>query len=485
MGDSARSSTKARTPEPAVDPREHNEGDTELDEFLTPLLQQAGGSIQSLEYEFLNRALGDGTLLGGGAKLWNALHSDSWRHREAAAHAYLEYLSSEKASKKYLQDPAGRRQLFQATMMVAKVACLDKLLQIYFIGLKTLNRALNPPICTGDIPAKLVNREAQPFVTLLAGKIQELNFRARDISLNSLLGMFKQPQVDIRTLVDFVMEVTEKGPPPHRAPWRIILARLEILHHILTEFGADQSKWDWYPALTRLVLPSLNNANPDVRIIAIEIVVLFYRAIGEDVRTATKNTEAIKNNIRQLLTARMLDVDGGTMAKRYSSTGGARTASRESEHSFVKGYELESEMAVTPFQGQALQIVDEQQEAALDGDDSQDQNDIVVPLREPITGQAQKQEGKVVGGKLQGSGAETYHDGSEYKGNFEKGQKEGSGRYVYADGAVYSGDFKHDKMEGQGTFEWPDGRKYSGSWLNNQLQGQGEMRYADGSTYTG
>lgn len=236
-------------------------------------------------------------------------------------------------------------------MMVAKVACLDKLLQIYFIGLKTLNRALNPPICTGDIPAKVVNREVQPFVSLLADKIQELNFRARDISLNSLLGMFRQPQVEIRTLVDFVMEITERGPPLHRAPWRIVLARLEVLHHILTEFGVDQSKWDWHPALTRLALPSLNNANPDVRIIAIEIVVLFYRAVGEEVRTATKNTDDIKNNIRQLLTARMLEVDAGAMGKRHSSTGGARTASRESEHSFVKGYELENEIAHTPFQG--------------------------------------------------------------------------------------------------------------------------------------
>ena len=230
------------------------------------------------------------------------------------------------------------------------MACLDKLLQIYFTGLKTLNRALNPPICTGDLPAKMVNREIQPFVGILAEKIQELNFRARDISLNSLLGMFKQPQVDIRILIDYIMEITERGPPPHRAPWRIILARLEIMHHILAEFGVDQSKWDWYPVLTRLVLPSLNNANPDVRIIAIDIIVLFYRTVGEDVRTATKNTEDIKNNIRQLLAARMLEVDVGTMGKRHSSTGGARTASRESEHSFVKGYELENE--ITPGAGQ-------------------------------------------------------------------------------------------------------------------------------------
>ena len=50
--------------------------------------------------------------------------------------------------------------------------------------------------------------------------------------------------------------------------------------------------------LIRLVLPSLNNANPDVRIIAIDIVILFYRKVGEDVRVVMKNTDDIKNNIR-------------------------------------------------------------------------------------------------------------------------------------------------------------------------------------------
>ena len=44
-------------------------------------------------------------------------------------------------------------------MMIAKVACMDKLLQIYFIGLKTLSKALSPPINDGQIPAKMLNRE--------------------------------------------------------------------------------------------------------------------------------------------------------------------------------------------------------------------------------------------------------------------------------------------------------------------------------------
>lgn len=44
-------------------------------------------------------------------------------------------------------------------MMIAKVACMDKLLQIYFIGLKTLSKALSLPINDGTIPNKILNRE--------------------------------------------------------------------------------------------------------------------------------------------------------------------------------------------------------------------------------------------------------------------------------------------------------------------------------------
>lgn len=146
---------------------------------------------------------------------------------------------------KYLKDSKGKRTLFIATMMIAKVSCLDKLLQIFFIGLKTLSKALSPPIFDGTIPTKVVNREVLPFLSILVEKIEELNYRARDISLNSLIGIFKNPQIDVRMLIDKIMDITEKGPFPAKAPWRIILARLEILLTILKQLGIDQSRWDW------------------------------------------------------------------------------------------------------------------------------------------------------------------------------------------------------------------------------------------------
>eukprot|EP00350_Pseudokeronopsis_sp_OXSARD2_P009943 CAMPEP_0170549232 /NCGR_PEP_ID=MMETSP0211-20121228/7419_1 /TAXON_ID=311385 /ORGANISM="Pseudokeronopsis sp., Strain OXSARD2" /LENGTH=127 /DNA_ID=CAMNT_0010855147 /DNA_START=1001 /DNA_END=1384 /DNA_ORIENTATION=+ len=67
------------------DPLEFNDGDIDLEPYLKPLLSAAGGNIEKLGLEALRRALSDGTLLVVGVKMWTALHSENWRHREAAA----------------------------------------------------------------------------------------------------------------------------------------------------------------------------------------------------------------------------------------------------------------------------------------------------------------------------------------------------------------------------------------------------------------
>ena len=143
---------------------------------------------------------------------------------------------------------------------------------------------MNPAICDGTIPSKIVNKEVQPFISILVEKIEELNYRARDISLNSLIGIFKGPQVHIQMLIDKIMDITNKGTSPSKAPWRIILGRLDILQSILKQLGYDQSKWDWVPVFENLVSPSLFNPNPDVRQIAIEVICMFYQLIGDPIR---------------------------------------------------------------------------------------------------------------------------------------------------------------------------------------------------------
>lgn len=64
---------------------QRNSGDDDLAPYLEPLLNNDLVEVKSLTHESLVNALNDGTLLVSGVKLWNALHSDTWRHREAAA----------------------------------------------------------------------------------------------------------------------------------------------------------------------------------------------------------------------------------------------------------------------------------------------------------------------------------------------------------------------------------------------------------------
>jgi centrosomal protein CEP104 len=103
---------------------EYNDGDTDLEPYLNPLLLQAGGSVEKLGLEALRRALSDGTLLVVGVKLWSALHSETWRHREAATQAFLDYVTGP-LPPKY---EGKTKKLFLAACDVAQIACRDKLL---------------------------------------------------------------------------------------------------------------------------------------------------------------------------------------------------------------------------------------------------------------------------------------------------------------------------------------------------------------------
>jgi hypothetical protein len=79
-----------------------------------------------LEKENLTSALQDGVLTVTGVRLWNALHSESWRNREAAAKAFATFINTDPLPK--YRPAEGQLSLFKASILIAKVSCLDKLL---------------------------------------------------------------------------------------------------------------------------------------------------------------------------------------------------------------------------------------------------------------------------------------------------------------------------------------------------------------------
>jgi centrosomal protein CEP104 len=75
---------------------------------------------------------------------------------------------------------------------------------------------MRPPICGDDIPHSLISKTIKPFILMLIDKISELNFRARDISLHSLISIFRHPAMDIKTLIEGIMDIFDKGPSPDK-----------------------------------------------------------------------------------------------------------------------------------------------------------------------------------------------------------------------------------------------------------------------------
>ena len=113
--------------------------------------------------------------------------------------------------------------------MISQTCCYDKLLQVYLIGLKILSLTFQAPICGPEITSREMNREFFPFIKLLLQKVEELNFKVRDETQQTLINIYKSPKLDEGKIVDSIMEIVEKGPQPAKAPERIILGRLELL----------------------------------------------------------------------------------------------------------------------------------------------------------------------------------------------------------------------------------------------------------------
>jgi hypothetical protein len=280
-----------------------------LDRFFNPLLAEAGGGeIELLGKETHAGALESGVLLVTGARLWNAMHSELWRHREIAAKAFATFLATEPPLPKY-QTSEGSALLFQSALAIAKICAEDKLLQIYFIGLAILKRAMHPSICSQSISHRTVKHAITPFVNVLFEKVQALNYRAREISMTSLMQLFKHPAIPSSMLVDKIITCYDKGPKPDQASWRGILGHLEIFNALLEEIGLS-NQWKYKDFMDRILIPSLSNGSADVRGASINSIVKLNQLVGNNQIRNTMQGLNLKPNIKQNILNRCDGSDG-------------------------------------------------------------------------------------------------------------------------------------------------------------------------------
>jgi len=168
---------------------------------------------------------------------------------------------------------------------------------------------MQPPVCGDDIPHKVVNRTVSPFIPLLIEKITELNFRSRDLSMKTLVGLFRHPAMDVKQFIEAIMDLPVKGPSPDKAPWRTVLARTESLLHMIQEYGINPKAWDWTVVFQHLIVPTLFHQNPDVRLISIAVIKELYKIVGPEVRERVLEINGLKSNLVQTIVRQLNSVD--------------------------------------------------------------------------------------------------------------------------------------------------------------------------------
>jgi hypothetical protein len=125
-----------------------------------------------------------------------------------------------------------------------------------------------------------VNLWAVQFIDLLTQKVEEMNYRARDVSLQCLIKTLAIPQLDKPSLIDRILI---HSFPDKDTPWRQVLAKLDILKGVMNEFGIVPG-WNWQRVFETLVITSLEHTNPDVKIQAVELTLLMNGIYGDLVR---------------------------------------------------------------------------------------------------------------------------------------------------------------------------------------------------------
>ena len=282
-----------------LDELQYNQGDKDLEPFFVPRAKNAGGNIQSPDINKLRRAHRMGMLTCTGVRLYSALIGDDWKMREAAVRAFLEFIENPLPGR-YLYKSF---PLFQTCIEICKLTCADKVVQIFIEGLKLMKTCLAPPVCGNDVEPSFIQKSIRYFLPIYIKKISEFNDKQRDLTLKTIIDIFRHPALNVGDLVKACLDIVENndGVTPDKQPWNVLLARLEIILHILDEYGINENLWDWYNVFVELIVPSLFHQKP--------ICVILYKFVGSDIRNIINGLNNIKPNLKERLNNKFNEID--------------------------------------------------------------------------------------------------------------------------------------------------------------------------------
>lgn len=192
-------------------------------------------------------------------------------------------------------------RFFQAGCSVAVLALKDKVMPVFFDGLDLAKLLLGDFATRHSIAKEALQEHADSIVPIIVAKTSDRNARSIEGTQQAIVFLARQQNVGTQQVVAHILTpiANEKDTAAKRG-------RLELIGHMVNEFGLGKGSSLSLSTLMGFVRPHLEAADEKVRRAAVEVTVGCYTLKGERTMKYCAN---LKPALLKLLEQRFAEVD--------------------------------------------------------------------------------------------------------------------------------------------------------------------------------
>jgi len=220
-------------------------------------------------------------------------------------------------------------QFFRACSYVSQIALKDKVMPVFFDGLELTKLLLGDFAVSHEMPKVEVTACLDLLLPVIVGKSSDRNARSIEGTRQALVFLAQAPAVGCQPVMAHILV-----PIANAKEVAFTRGKLELLHHMIGEFGFSKSTTLTLSTVMGFVRPHLDAPDEKVRRAAVEVTVSCYSRKGE--RTL-KYCSNLKPALLKLLEQRFAEVDSKGSAKKSHKSKTRKSSSRKTPSSRGSG----------------------------------------------------------------------------------------------------------------------------------------------------
>lgn len=231
-----------------------------------------------------------------GFEVQRMLNSKAWDDRAQALAA-----AREKCDQRQIPASLDENVFVDACCKLVLTSLQDKVMPIYFDGLELIKFFFGEFFKTFDCAQEVINNNLEELLPLIISKTADRNARSNEGTRAILCFLAKSPLVGCSPVMAHIF-----SPIVNFKEISAIRGRLEIIDHLIDQFGFGKSSTITMQLVMGFVRPHLDATDEKVRRAAIEVTVSCYKYKGD--RTLKYITN-VKPALLKLLEQRFAELD--------------------------------------------------------------------------------------------------------------------------------------------------------------------------------